>query len=123
MLVFKRNKTFIGIRFPKMWMAYRETKPAVDLRTAVVNLEQQYSDLQWDAEHEAVYGMGRFYSEEECTNLAKKYEKIVNTCSTYLNNSNLETFLQIMKEMGYEHILDEVFKFITAEMYLKVFKK
>ncbi|KAK4872010.1 hypothetical protein RN001_016134 [Aquatica leii] len=57
----------------KMWMAYAEqtwTK-AVDFQTAVQRLVQEFSALEFDAEHEAVYG---FTSPELCATLAEKYQ-------------------------------------------------
>ncbi|KAF5299844.1 hypothetical protein FQA39_LY11381 [Lamprigera yunnana] len=54
-----------------MWMASTEqglTK-AVDLRTVVKRLYDQFSALKFDAEHEAVYGLEKGYSVIECSEL------------------------------------------------------
>ncbi|KAF5290211.1 hypothetical protein FQA39_LY14765 [Lamprigera yunnana] len=56
-----------------MWMAYAEqhwTK-AVYLRTAVKRLHDQFSSLEFAAEHEAVYGLEKYYSVIECSELQK----------------------------------------------------
>ncbi|KAF5292442.1 hypothetical protein FQA39_LY13989 [Lamprigera yunnana] len=70
----------------KMWMAYAErgcTK-AVDLRTVVERLHDQFSALEFDAEHEAVYGLEKGHSVIECSELQVKYETGVKLCDQFL---------------------------------------
>ena len=102
-------------------MAYRIQKPAYNLTSAVKNLAAHFNDLVFDADHEAVYGMERFYTQEECTDIAKTYDKAVEACNIYLHTIDVELFLQIMNEMGYEHFLFELRRFVSIEIYLKVF--
>lgn len=102
-------------------MAYKNIKPAHNLISAVENLADHFNDLVFDADHEAVYGMERFYTEEECTKIARKYEKAVEACNLFLHTNNIEAFLQTMKEMGYVHFLDELRTFVSNEIYSKVF--
>ncbi|KAF5278709.1 hypothetical protein FQA39_LY18364 [Lamprigera yunnana] len=54
------KKTFIK----KMWMIYAQqlwTK-ALDLKSAVERLYEELSALEFDADHEAIYGMKRYYT-------------------------------------------------------------
>lgn len=67
-----------------MWMAYVDEVEVVDLESGVKYLSQLFSNLRFDAEHEAVYGMGRFFTEEECNNLATKYEEGRKICQDFL---------------------------------------
>lgn len=57
---------------------------ALNLRSAVERLEHELSALERDAEHEAVYGMGRMFDENYCLALAAKYRKGVKVCQKYL---------------------------------------
>ncbi|KAK4886809.1 hypothetical protein RN001_003080 [Aquatica leii] len=78
----EKNKGNI-VQTVKMWMAYAEqtwTK-AVDFQTAVQRLVQEFSALEFDAEHEAVYG---FTSPELCATLAEKYQNGQKICKEYL---------------------------------------
>ncbi|KAF5308350.1 hypothetical protein FQR65_LT18214 [Abscondita terminalis] len=56
---------------------------AVDLRTAVERLMAKITALEFEAVHETNYNRG-YYTEEECNALAKKYEKGVALCRSYL---------------------------------------
>ncbi|KAF5295136.1 hypothetical protein FQA39_LY13287 [Lamprigera yunnana] len=52
----------------KMWMLYAEqhwTK-AVDLKSAVERLHQKLGALEFDANHEAIYEMERYYTVQQC---------------------------------------------------------
>jgi hypothetical protein len=73
----------------KMWMCYAEQSwtRAVDKYTAVERLVQQFDALQFDAEHEAVYGNGCF-SPEYCEELAEKYRKGSELCQQFLDGHN-----------------------------------
>ncbi|KAF5304276.1 hypothetical protein FQA39_LY09803 [Lamprigera yunnana] len=72
-----------------MWMAYAEQgwTNAVDLRTAVERLHDQFSALKFDAEHKAVYGLEKGYSVIECSELQVKYETGVKLCDQFLQAS------------------------------------
>lgn len=69
-----------------MWMAYIEEIPIVDLNSAIQYLHQTFSNLSFDAYHESNYGMGRFYTMEECIQLGEKYDKGEEACSKCLSN-------------------------------------
>lgn len=48
-----------------MLMAYVKESKIVDLKSTVENIRQQFSNLAFDTHHEAIYGIGRFYTYEE----------------------------------------------------------
>ncbi|KAF5289504.1 hypothetical protein FQA39_LY15059 [Lamprigera yunnana] len=55
----------------KMWMLYAEqhwTK-AIDLKSAVERLYEKLGALEIDADHEAIYGMERYYTVQQCEEL------------------------------------------------------
>ncbi|KAF5302326.1 hypothetical protein FQA39_LY10365 [Lamprigera yunnana] len=54
-----------------MWMLYAEqhwTK-AIDLKSAVERLYEKLGGLEFDAVHEAIYGMERYYTVQQCEEL------------------------------------------------------
>ena len=95
-----------------MWLAYVPTRDANNLTTAIENLSQHFSNLEFEAEHEAEYGFERCYTYEECIELANKYGKASEACHIYLHTCDLKTFLHTMKEMGFMDYLNEVKQFI-----------
>ncbi|KAF5302981.1 hypothetical protein FQA39_LY10159 [Lamprigera yunnana] len=59
----------------KMWMLYAEqhwTK-AIHLKSAVVRLYEKLGILEFDADHEAIYGMERYYTVQQSEELLEKY--------------------------------------------------
>lgn len=76
-----------------MWMCYVKEIEIRDFKTGVENLLQQFLNLKFDAEHEAIYGMGKFFSEEECNQIADKYGDGVDVCEAYLEDQICEDCL------------------------------
>ncbi|KAF5279257.1 hypothetical protein FQA39_LY18301 [Lamprigera yunnana] len=64
----------------------------VNLRTAVERLHDQFSALEFDAKHEAVYGLEKVYSVIECSELQVKYETGVRLCDQFLQVIRILTF-------------------------------
>ncbi|KAF5276840.1 hypothetical protein FQA39_LY06392 [Lamprigera yunnana] len=60
----------------KMWMLYAEQHwtRAIDLKSAVERLYEKLGALQFDADHEAIYGMERYYTVQQCEKLRNKYQ-------------------------------------------------
>ncbi|KAF5303770.1 hypothetical protein FQA39_LY09843 [Lamprigera yunnana] len=59
-----------------MWMLYAEqhcTK-AIDLKSAVERLYENLGALEFDADHEAIYGMEKYYTIKQCEQLRDKYK-------------------------------------------------
>ncbi|KAF5287946.1 hypothetical protein FQA39_LY15616 [Lamprigera yunnana] len=60
----------------KMWMLYAQehwTK-CYDLKSAVERLYEELGALEFDADHEAIYGMERYYTVQQCEELRDKYK-------------------------------------------------
>ncbi|KAF5303253.1 hypothetical protein FQA39_LY09992 [Lamprigera yunnana] len=60
----------------KMWMLYAQehwTK-ALDLKSAVERLYEELGALEFDADHEAIYGMEKYYTVQQCEELRDKYK-------------------------------------------------
>lgn len=104
-----------------MWQSSEE-RSASDLASAMENLARNFRNLEIDAVHEAVYGLGKFYSEEECKEKEEKYRKAKLACNIYLQTANLEDFLHTMRELKLEGYLEEIKNFIPVNIYQKVFK-
>ncbi|KAF5289512.1 hypothetical protein FQA39_LY15067 [Lamprigera yunnana] len=87
-IIQRRSTTFIQnlVHFKMAYAEIRWTK-AVDLRTAVERLHDQFSALEFYAEHEAVYGLEKCYSDIECSELQVKYEMGVKLCDKFLQDS------------------------------------
>ncbi|KAF5287258.1 hypothetical protein FQA39_LY15986 [Lamprigera yunnana] len=73
----KIQTTIREIQFiKKIWMLYAQehwTK-AFDLKSAVERLYEELGALEFDADHEAIYGMERYYTVQECEELRNKYK-------------------------------------------------
>ena len=102
-----------------MWLAYVNIAPASNLISAIENLAQHFTNLEFDAEHE--YWMEKFYSKEECMEIASKYQKGVEACNIYLQNFNLNSFLYTIKELKLSSFLDEVEKFVSKSIMDEIF--
>ncbi|KAF5282123.1 hypothetical protein FQA39_LY17679 [Lamprigera yunnana] len=65
-----------------MWMLYAQehwTK-AFDLKSAVERLYKELGALEFDADREAIYGMERYYTVQQCEELRDKYKIGRKTC-------------------------------------------
>jgi hypothetical protein len=65
-------------------MCYVEDIEITDFDSGVRHVLQKFQNLLFDAEHEANYGMGKFYTVEQCNKLAEKYADGVEVCEKYL---------------------------------------
>jgi hypothetical protein len=101
-----------------MWMAYsmQSWPEATDVDSSVRRVKRELEDLQFDAEHEAVYGLGRIYTVEECDELAKKYERGVKLCEQYLeDNMCIQCLLKQLKSVGLENYTGIIEEFVNDE--------
>ncbi|KAF5278224.1 hypothetical protein FQA39_LY18381 [Lamprigera yunnana] len=70
----------------KMWMLYAQehwTK-CYDLKSAVERLYEELGALEFDADHEAIYGMERYYTVQQCEELRDKYKIGRKVCRKFL---------------------------------------
>ncbi|KAF5281636.1 hypothetical protein FQA39_LY17758 [Lamprigera yunnana] len=67
-----------------MWMLYAQERwtKAFDLKSAVERLYGELGALEFDADHEAIYGMERCYTVQQCEELGDKYKIGRKTFST-----------------------------------------
>ncbi|KAF5286989.1 hypothetical protein FQA39_LY16103 [Lamprigera yunnana] len=70
----------------KMWMLYAQkhwTK-ALDLKSAVERLYEELGALEFDADHEAIYGMEIYYTVQQCEELLDKFKIGRKVCRKFL---------------------------------------
>ncbi|KAF5295093.1 hypothetical protein FQA39_LY13244 [Lamprigera yunnana] len=102
-----------------MWMLYSEqhwTK-AMDLKSAVERLYEKLGALEFDTDHEAIYGKKRYYTVQQCEQLRDKYKigrKNLITCSLhslYRKEFNVTPFCNINLKLPYN------VSFIPLDLY------
>lgn len=101
-----------------MWMLYSEaSRPsAVDVPSAVNRLQQTFRDLGFEASHERVYGLGQYYTDEECNKLERKYNNGFEVCGLFLSGHITKTLLiDLLVALRLEDFLEEVQQFIEKE--------
>ncbi|KAF5298053.1 hypothetical protein FQA39_LY11821 [Lamprigera yunnana] len=86
---------------------------ATDLKSAVERLYEKLSVLEFDADHEAIYGMEKYYTIEQCEKLGDKYKIGRKVCRQFLKGKYCSQFLvKRMSEIGLQHFLDTINKYI-----------
>ncbi|KAF5281448.1 hypothetical protein FQA39_LY17788 [Lamprigera yunnana] len=94
-----------------MSMAYEKpywTK-YVDLRLAIERLDEELGALEFDANHEAVYGLEKYYTVRECEQLQDKYEKGKKICTKFLQGIYFALCLRVhLKKTGLEQFVDRI---------------
>ncbi|KAF5286506.1 hypothetical protein FQA39_LY16282 [Lamprigera yunnana] len=110
------NEVYLEIQFiKKMWMLYAQqhwTK-AIDLKSAVKRLYKKLGALEFDADHEAVYGMERYYTVQQCEELRDKYKIGRKVCRKFLKGKTYsQCLVKRISEIGLQHFLDTINKYI-----------
>ncbi|KAF5298043.1 hypothetical protein FQA39_LY11811 [Lamprigera yunnana] len=99
----------------KMWMLYAQehwTK-SYDLKSAVERLYKELGALEFDADHEAIYGMERYYTVQQCEELLDKYKIGRKVCRKFLQGKTCsQCLVKRISEIGLRHFLDTVNKYI-----------
>ncbi|KAF5302976.1 hypothetical protein FQA39_LY10154 [Lamprigera yunnana] len=111
-----RLSYFSEIQFiKKMWMLYSQehwTK-AFDVKSAVERLYEELSALEFDADHEAIYGMERYYTVQQCEKLLDKYKIGRKVCRKFLQGKTCsQCLVKRISEIGLRHFLDTINKYI-----------
>ncbi|KAF5277664.1 hypothetical protein FQA39_LY18452 [Lamprigera yunnana] len=110
--VFKNKKYSL---LKKMWMLYAQehwTK-SYDLKSAVERLYEELGALEFDADHEAIYGMERYYTVQQCEELRDKYKIGRKVCRKFLQGKTcFQCLVKRISEIGLRHFLDTVNKYI-----------
>ncbi|KAF5285267.1 hypothetical protein FQA39_LY16728 [Lamprigera yunnana] len=86
-----------------MWMFYAEqhwTK-AIDLKSAVERLYENLGALKFDANHETIYGMERYYTVQQCEQLQDKYKIGRKVCRKFSMSCETHERNRIMTFSGY----------------------
>lgn len=100
-------------------MCYAEehwVKPT-DVRTAVERLQQQFQALQFDAEHEQIYGCNRFYTDQECVDLENRYTLGIELCVNFLQNKMcVRCLLSKLKQQKLGRFVGEIEVFLKKEV-------
>ncbi|KAF5296816.1 hypothetical protein FQA39_LY12334 [Lamprigera yunnana] len=114
--VYERLAEAIEIQFiKKMWMLYAEqhwTK-AIDLKSAVERLYEKLGALEFDADHEAINGMEKYYTVEQCEQLRNKYKIERKVCRKFLKRKTCsQCLVKRMSEIGLRHFLATINKHI-----------
>ncbi|KAF5305664.1 hypothetical protein FQA39_LY09153 [Lamprigera yunnana] len=117
------NKVYLGwesvsleIQFiKKMCMLYAEqhwTK-ALDLKSAVERLYEKLGALEFDADHEAIYGMEKYYTVEQCEKLRDKYKIGRKVFRQFLKGKTCtQCLVKRISDIGLQHFLDTISKYI-----------
>ncbi|KAF5297467.1 hypothetical protein FQA39_LY19264 [Lamprigera yunnana] len=99
----------------KMWMLYAQehwTK-SYDLKSAVERLYEELGALEFDADHEAIYEMERYYTVQQCEELRDKYKIGRKVCRKFLQGKTCsQCLVKRISEIGLRHFLDTVNKYI-----------
>ncbi|KAF5298569.1 hypothetical protein FQA39_LY11770 [Lamprigera yunnana] len=99
----------------KMWILYvkQHWTKAIDLKSAVECLYEKLRALEFDADHEAIYGMERYYTVQQCEKLRDKYEIERKVCRKFLKGKTCSQYLvKRMSKIGLRHFLDTINKYI-----------
>ncbi|KAF5277288.1 hypothetical protein FQA39_LY18500 [Lamprigera yunnana] len=99
----------------KMWMLYalEHSTKAIDLKSAVERLYEELGALEFDADHEAIYGIERYYTVQQCEELRDKYKIGRKVCRKFLQGKTCsQCLVKRISEIGLRHFLDTVNKYI-----------
>ncbi|KAF5282540.1 hypothetical protein FQA39_LY04947 [Lamprigera yunnana] len=99
----------------KTWMLYAEEhwSKAIDLKLAVERLYEKLGALEFDADHEAIYGMERYYTVQQCEELRDKYKIGRKVCRKFLKGKTcFQCLVKRINEIGLQHFLDTINKYI-----------
>ncbi|KAF5298086.1 hypothetical protein FQA39_LY11854 [Lamprigera yunnana] len=84
-----------------------------DLKSAVERLYEELGALEFDADREAIYGMERYYTVQQCEELRDKYKIGRKVCRKFLQGKTCsQCLVKRISEIGLRHFLDTVNKYI-----------
>ncbi|CAH1999194.1 unnamed protein product [Acanthoscelides obtectus] len=108
-----------------MWMHYASLRwpDSNDLRTAIMRLVCQLTDLMHDAEHSTNYDMNICWDDnqvERIRRLIRKYEEGQKLCAQYLQEDcTIEQFCSDMINYNLRSFLCEIARYLPPEIILK----
>ncbi|KAF5280133.1 hypothetical protein FQA39_LY18135 [Lamprigera yunnana] len=75
--------------------------------------KQELGALEFDADHEAIYGMERYYTVQQCEQLRDKYKIGKKVCRKFLQGKTCsQCLVKRISEIGLRHFLDTINKYI-----------
>lgn len=97
-----------------MWMSYCKDVEISDLESGVEYLLNVFQKLEFDAEHEANYGLGRYETPEKCEELAEQYRRGVEACELYLiEDICLDCFVQSLIEAKLQSFIPRIYNYLS----------
>ncbi|KAF5305660.1 hypothetical protein FQA39_LY09149 [Lamprigera yunnana] len=91
----------------------RIQEQAIDLKSAVERLYEKLGALEFDADHEAIYGMEKYYTVEQCEKLRDKYKIGRKGCRQFLKGKTCsQCLVKRISDIGLQHFLDTISKYI-----------
>ncbi|KAF5284537.1 hypothetical protein FQA39_LY17010 [Lamprigera yunnana] len=83
------------------------------IQEQVERLYEELGALEFDADHEAIYGMERYYTVQQCEELRDKYKIGRKVCTEFLQGKTCsQCLVKRISEIGLRHFLDTVNKHI-----------
>ncbi|KAF5281366.1 hypothetical protein FQA39_LY17808 [Lamprigera yunnana] len=108
----KRVKKHLLKKIGMLYAQEHWTK-SYDLKSAVERLYEELGALEFDADHEAIYGMERYYTIQQCEELRDKYKIGRKVCRKFLQGKTCsQCLVKRISEIGLRHFLDTVNKYI-----------
>ncbi|KAF5301325.1 hypothetical protein FQA39_LY10723 [Lamprigera yunnana] len=104
-LLFMPEKALFGVQLESRIQEQEQhwTK-AIDLKSTVKLLYEKLSALEFDADHEAIYGMEKYYTIQQCEQLRDKYEIERRVCRKFLKEKTCsQCLVKRMSEIGLRH--------------------
>ncbi|KAF5306788.1 hypothetical protein FQA39_LY00018 [Lamprigera yunnana] len=93
--------------------AKRHWTKAIDLKSALECLYEKLGALEFGADHEAIYGMERYYTVQQCEELQIKYKIGRKVCRKFLKGKTCsQCLVKRMSEIALRHCLDTISRYI-----------
>ncbi|KAF5299319.1 hypothetical protein FQA39_LY02492 [Lamprigera yunnana] len=99
----------------KMWMLYvqQHWTKAINLKSELERLYEKLGALEFDADHETIYGMERYYTDQQCEQLLDNYKIGRKVCRKFLKGKTCsQCLVKRTSEIGLRHFLDTLNKYI-----------
>ncbi|KAF5281777.1 hypothetical protein FQA39_LY17696 [Lamprigera yunnana] len=95
------------------WGTITALDQSIDLKSAVESLYENLGALEFDADHEVIDGMERYYTVQQCEKLRDKYKIGRKVCRKFLKGKTcLQCLVKRMSEFGLRHFSDTINKYI-----------
>ncbi|KAF5277681.1 hypothetical protein FQA39_LY18438 [Lamprigera yunnana] len=86
---------------------------AIDLKSTVERLFEKLGALEFDVDHDAIYGMERYYTVQQCEELRDKYKIRRKVCRKFLKGKTCsQCLVKRISEIRLQHFLDTTNKYI-----------